>query len=131
VLSFRELRAGRGKRGPDEVVLAPRVAAVKRVDNMLTVSLVLKLNSDQNPVASSRHKIRSIPPLRLFCKGQAIDRQIGGAGNAELADWFDARLPTRRTYLLVWQAGPRPGTPAGYRPGQPTSEPACSYAAAR
>lgn len=38
---------------------------------------VCKLNTDNNPVTSSRHTIMSIPSLLIFNNGQEIGRTIG------------------------------------------------------
>ena len=57
--------------------------------------LVLKLNTDQNPVTPQRFGIRGIPTLIAFHRGQETGRNVGVTDAAQ----------------LVELAVPRPGTP--------------------
>ena len=48
--------------------------------------LVLKLNTDQNPVTPQRFGIRGIPTLIAFQRGQESGRHVGVANPARLAE---------------------------------------------
>lgn len=48
--------------------------------------LVLKLNTDQNPVTPQRFGIRGIPTLIAFFRGQETGRNVGVTTQAQLAE---------------------------------------------
>jgi thioredoxin 2 len=50
---------------------------------------VVKVNSDDNPKASVRNRIRSIPTLILFKKGEEVKRISGAMELRELRRWLD------------------------------------------
>jgi thioredoxin 2 len=54
--------------------------------------LFAKVDSDDNPQASSRHAIRSIPTLLLFQGGREIGRQSGAMPAAQLSAWLQQTL---------------------------------------
>ncbi len=56
-----------------------------------------KLETDANPQASVRNRIRSIPTLVLYAGGQEIARRVGGAASADLQRWVAAALPQNGT----------------------------------
>lgn len=60
--------------GPCRTV-APQIATVAQ--RLAGKGLVLKVNSDDNPLISSRHNIRSIPALLVFRGGQEVNRAAG------------------------------------------------------
>jgi thioredoxin 2 len=51
--------------------------------------LVAKLDTDRNPVTSSRFSIRGIPTLIVFEHGRETKRQTGAVGRAQLARLVD------------------------------------------
>ncbi len=50
-------------------------------------AVLAKVNSDDNPQASVRHRIRSIPTLLLFRNGQEVRRHSGVMPAREIARW--------------------------------------------
>ena len=50
-------------------------------------AVLAKVNSDDNPQASVRHRIRSIPTLLMFRGGQEAKRQSGVMPAQELVRW--------------------------------------------
>jgi thioredoxin 2 len=51
-----------------------------------------KLETDANPQASVRHRIRSIPTLVLYRGGQEVARASGAMSAPDLVRWVQARL---------------------------------------
>lgn len=49
--------------------------------NSLTV---MKLNVDENPIASAQHDIRSIPTLKVFENGRVVKTVVGAVSRREL-----------------------------------------------
>jgi thioredoxin len=52
--------------------------------------LVVKLNSDQNPVSPQHYGVRGIPTLIVFRNGQEVGRQVGFAPKAQIAQLVDS-----------------------------------------
>ena len=52
----------------------------------------VKVDSDASPKASLRHRVRSIPTIALFLKGEEIARAAGAMSGAQLLHWMDAQL---------------------------------------
>ncbi len=52
--------------------------------------LVVKVNSDQNPVSPQHYGVRGIPTLIIFRDGQEVGRQVGFAPKAQLMQLVDA-----------------------------------------
>ena len=50
-------------------------------------AVLAKVNSDDNPQASVRHRIRSIPSLLLFRNGQEVRRHSGVMSAREIVRW--------------------------------------------
>jgi thioredoxin 2 len=57
----------------------------------------VKVDSDANPQASVRHRIRSIPTVILFRGGQELARQSGAMAAADLVRWVQAQLSAATT----------------------------------
>lgn len=57
----------------------------------------VKVNSDDNPKLSVRHRIRSIPTLILSLRGAEIARVSGAMPAAELQRWVQGHLASART----------------------------------
>ena len=55
--------------------LAPHVERI--ASEMPDALRVVKLDTDQNPQTSERYKVRSIPLLMLFNKGQFVAQSVG------------------------------------------------------
>jgi thioredoxin 2 len=51
-----------------------------------------KVETDANPQASGRHRIRSIPTLVLYRDGQEVARQSGAMAAGDLVRWVQAQL---------------------------------------
>ena len=51
--------------------------------------LVVKVNSDQNPVSPQHYGVRGIPTLVVFRDGQEVARQVGFVPKAQLATLID------------------------------------------
>ena len=51
-----------------------------------------KVETDANPKASVRNRIRSIPTLVLFKGGQEVARMSGAMGSTDLQRWIQAQL---------------------------------------
>ena len=51
-----------------------------------------KLNVDDNPEASMKYGIRSIPALLIFKNGQVVDQIIGAVPKANLKKQLEAQL---------------------------------------
>jgi thioredoxin len=53
--------------------------------------LVVKVNSDQNPVSPQHYGVRGIPTLIVFRDGQETGRQVGFAPKAQLVQLLDSK----------------------------------------
>ncbi len=51
-----------------------------------------KLETDTNPQASTRNRIRSIPTLVLYRSGQEVARRMGAMGAHDLMRWLQQEL---------------------------------------
>jgi thioredoxin 2 len=63
-------------------VMAPRLDDVAR--QRTGQALIVKLDTDRNPVAAERYGIRGIPTLIVFSEGQEVARQVGIVSPAQL-----------------------------------------------
>jgi thioredoxin 1 len=55
---------------------------------------VAKVNVDENPATPSRYRVRSIPTLMLFKRGQVVATHVGALSKSQLAAFIDAALET-------------------------------------
>ena len=55
-----------------------------------------KVETDANPKASVRHRIRSIPTLVLYRGGQEVARRMGAVGANDLLRWLQQQLTTAK-----------------------------------
>lgn len=55
-------------------------------------ALVVKLNTDENPVTPTNYGIRSIPTLLFFKNGQLVDKLIGNVPKPGIKAKLDAIL---------------------------------------
>ena len=65
-------------------MMAPLLDEVAR--DMAGALLVVKLNSDLNPVSPQHFGVRGIPTLILFKDGQEVTRQVGAFPKAQLLE---------------------------------------------
>lgn len=54
-------------------------------------ALFVKVNSDDNPHAALRYRVRSIPTLLLLHAGEEVDRKVGALSWQDLVRWVQAR----------------------------------------
>ncbi|MCX8144626.1 MAG: thioredoxin [Bacteroidia bacterium] len=54
--------------------------------------VVVKLNTDENPVTPTNYGIRSIPTLLFFKNGQVVDKLIGAVPKPNIKAKLDALL---------------------------------------
>jgi thioredoxin 2 len=52
--------------------------------------LVVKVNSDQNPVSPQSYQVRGIPTMVLFKNGQEVARQVGAVPKPALLKWLQS-----------------------------------------
>jgi thioredoxin 1 len=67
--------------------------AVERADQLT----VVKLNSDENPVVSSKYRVMALPTMMLFHRGELVWSMVGSRPKARLLTELDnalAALPT-------------------------------------
>lgn len=55
-------------------------------------ALIVKLNTDENPITPSNYAIRSIPTLLFFKGGQVVDKLIGAVPKSNIKAKLDAVL---------------------------------------
>ncbi len=55
-----------------------------------------KVETDANPKASVRSRIRSIPTLVLYMRGQEVARRMGAIGANDLLRWLQQQLLTAK-----------------------------------
>lgn len=53
-------------------------------------AVIGKVDVDQNPESAAKFGIRSIPTLLIFQNGEVVDKQVGAASKAQLAEKLDA-----------------------------------------
>jgi putative thioredoxin len=60
-----------------------------------------KINTDQQPELAQRHGIRSIPTVKLFRDGKAVDEFVGALPEEEIRRWLKASLPSPYEGILT------------------------------
>lgn len=55
-------------------------------------AVVVKMNTDENPVTPTNYGIRSIPTLLFFKNGQVVDKLIGAVPKASIQAKLDALM---------------------------------------
>lgn len=55
-------------------------------------AVVAKLNVDENPQATVKYGVRSIPTLLVFKNGQVVDKQVGAVPKSVLAGKLNAQV---------------------------------------
>jgi thioredoxin 1 len=51
---------------------------------------VVKVNIDENPETPAHYRIRSIPTLMLFQKGELVSTKVGSLSKGDLAAWVNS-----------------------------------------
>jgi thioredoxin 2 len=74
-------------------VMAPQFAAAAA---QLPEVRFAKVDTEASPKASMRQRIRSIPTMVLFHRGQEIARQSGAMQTAQIVGWVRAQLASAR-----------------------------------
>lgn len=75
--------------GPCQAMAPAYQAAAAELEPTIRLA---KVNSDENPAASSRYHIRSIPTLVLFRGGREIARQAGANSTSGIVRWVRSAL---------------------------------------
>jgi thioredoxin 2 len=70
--------------------MAPQFAAAAQ---QLPHVRFAKLDTEASPRASMRHRVRSIPTLVLFHKGEEVARRTGAMPAQELVRWVQSAVP--------------------------------------
>ncbi len=55
-------------------------------------AVVVKVNTDENPITPTNYGIRSIPTLLFFKNGQVVDKLIGAVPKASIQAKLDALM---------------------------------------
>jgi thioredoxin 1 len=66
---------------------------------------VVKLDIDDNPLASTRYRVRSIPTLMLFKGGVPVATQVGVLSRTQLASFVENHLAHAQGGKQVAQGG--------------------------
>jgi thioredoxin 2 len=66
---------------------APEVAALAR--DVAGRAVVLKVDTDANPVIAERFRIQSIPTFIVFRGGRPVFRRSGVAPRSEMRSWIE------------------------------------------
>ncbi len=53
---------------------------------------VVKVNADESPQVSARHRVTGIPTLLLYADGKEVSRTVGAAPAARLREWVASAL---------------------------------------
>jgi thioredoxin 2 len=68
--------------------IAPELHALAQ--EMSGRALVLKVDTEAEPVLAERYQVRSMPFLMVFHHGKAVAQRAGATGKAELRRWLEA-----------------------------------------
>uniref|UniRef100_UPI0030038BF4 thioredoxin n=1 Tax=Anunuuluaehu liula TaxID=3049639 RepID=UPI0030038BF4 len=60
---------------------------------------VVKINTDENPSASTEYGIRSIPTLMIFIDGKIVDTVIGAVPKSTLASTLQKQLRKHKKHV--------------------------------
>jgi thioredoxin 2 len=72
--------------------IAPELHALAQ--EMSGRALILKVDTEAEPVLAERYQVRSIPFLMVFLHGKAVAQRAGATGKAELRRWLEAAAQT-------------------------------------
>jgi putative thioredoxin len=62
--------------------------------------VLVKINTEELPEVSARYQVRSIPNVKLFVDGQAIDEFTGALPEGVIAQWLNRVLPSPLRNML-------------------------------
>lgn len=65
----------------------------KLADEYAGKFLLAKVNSDENPKASVRHRVRSIPTVKAVVNGEVVNEFTGALPERELRAWLEKIVP--------------------------------------
>ncbi|MFW5836980.1 MAG: thioredoxin family protein [Desulfovibrionaceae bacterium] len=71
-------------------MMSPQLAEAAR--QLAPAVITLKVDTEQNPSAGSRHRIQSVPTLGLFAASREVDRVSGAMNAQDIASWARSRL---------------------------------------
>jgi thioredoxin 2 len=72
--------------------IAPELHAL--AEELAGRALVLKVDTEAEPVLAERYQVRSIPLLMVFHQGKPVAQRAGATGKAELRRWLEAAVRT-------------------------------------
>ena len=77
--------------GPCKMV-APQVHALAK--DMAGKAIVLKVNTEEQPVLAAQFRVQSIPNFVVFSGGQVVMQRAGAAPAQEMRRWIEAAAQT-------------------------------------
>jgi thioredoxin 2 len=72
--------------------IAPELHAL--AGEMSGRALVLKVDTEAEPVLAERYQVRSIPFRMVFLHGKPVAQRAGATGKAELRRWLETAVQT-------------------------------------
>jgi putative thioredoxin len=66
----------------------------KLADEYAGKFLLAKVNSDENPKASMRHRVRGIPAVKAMVDGEIVDEFTGAQPESVVRAWLDKLIPS-------------------------------------
>lgn len=54
--------------------------------------IIAKLDVDENPQIASKYRIRGIPTMNLFHKGEVIASKVGAVNKSAIMSWIDSNI---------------------------------------
>lgn len=62
---------------------------------------LVKINTDEEEEISLKYKIRSIPAVKMFYKGEVIAEFVGALPKHQIVKWLDENIPDKRKEKLT------------------------------
>lgn len=62
---------------------------------------LVKVNTDENQDISNQYKIRSIPAVKMFYRGEVIAEFVGNLPKHQIIKWLDENIPDKRKEKLT------------------------------
>ena len=54
--------------------------------------VIAKVDVDENPQIATKYRIRGIPTMNLFQKGEVISSKVGAANKSAIVGWIDSNI---------------------------------------
>lgn len=54
--------------------------------------VIAKVDVDENPQIATKYRIRGIPTMNLFHKGEVIASKVGAANKSAIVSWVDSNI---------------------------------------